>query len=211
MQERLLEFMMNLKKILSYAACILLFGAFLTPLSFAEKPQKIVDIIPDKPLSPLVDLMLVGSKGEAFSLAPHAGHPYLLHIWATWCPPCRDELPSLAKFLKKNPEAAIVPLVVESGSPMKVKGFLNHMGIEDLPIWIADRNKIREIIQKIPNSGLPMTLLIDDTGHIRGVSAGPLDWGATDALDELSDLLTRTQNLSHDKSVVKEAEMGNLK
>lgn len=190
--------MMNLKKIIILVTLFCTF--FMAPdgVMIAQATENIQAITPSDPLPPVADLMLVGNKGQTLNLASHFGHPYLLHIWATWCPLCRVELPHLGKFLQQNPDAAVVPIVIDSGAPSKVEAFLEHSGVQNIPIWTADHQKIKEFIKKIPNSVLPMTLLIDDRGYIRAIVYGDVNWEANDAMVQLKALLERTHTLSYD-------------
>lgn len=177
----------------------------------AMKAQKFQDMTVRAPLSQKVDLLLVGAHGEVLSLAPdngseaffeksdhqqgfRPGHPYLLHVWATWCSPCREELPHLAAFLKRHPEIPVIPLAMDSGSPVKVAGFTGRMGLADFPVWITDRKELRVILSQVPEPGLPMTLLVDGQGHIRAVSDGSIDWAAKDAESRIENWLGRVED-----------------
>jgi thiol-disulfide isomerase/thioredoxin len=114
-----------------------------------------------------VDLL----DGGAFSLADHVendGRPMVLNLWASWCAPCREEIPELSAFSDGNPDIAVVGVAVED-----VLGDAQALAAElepSYPLAFGDESFERAY----PNLGLPVTYFIDDEGTVTDVFNGIL-------------------------------------
>lgn len=159
----------------------------------AEDLQKLQELTPSSSLSAPVLVQISGLEQKKVHLPMQPGKPYMLHLWATWCVPCREELPQLAAFLKKEPQLPIVPVALESGEPERVRTFLPRLHAETLPIWTAERQDITPFLTSVSEPGLPMTLLIDALGRVRSISDGGVDWAAADAARVVRALLQSVQ------------------
>ncbi|MEN3166452.1 TlpA disulfide reductase family protein [Gluconobacter sp. OJB] len=149
-------------------------------------------LMPGRPVSEPVALSLSGPEGAHSSLISHRGAPFLLHVWATWCPPCRHELPALAGFMRAwGPDCPVVPVAVSSGSPGDVRAFLDRNGIADLLVWTVDGTALKDWYGTA-ELAIPVTFLIDGEGRIRATAAGPLDWGSSDAVGVLRRVFAAT-------------------
>ncbi|GBQ92278.1 TlpA family protein disulfide reductase [Gluconobacter albidus] len=149
-------------------------------------------LMPGQAMSEPVTLGLSGPEGSQSTLASRRGVPFLLHVWATWCPPCRHELPALAAFTRAwGPDCPVVPVAVSSGSPDDVHAFLSRNGIVGLPAWTVDGIALKAWYGAA-ELAIPVTFLIDGKGRIRATAAGPLDWGASGAADALRRVLAAT-------------------
>ncbi len=130
------------------------------------------------------DFSWVDDQGTIHQLDEYKGQPVLLHMWASWCPPCRSEMPGLAAWLKKNPEVTIVPVSLDR-SLEDAQSFLtdNHF---DLPAQLTTSSQA----MRIGARGLPTTLIISASGDIKQGFVGARDWqdsSFTDAI--LKDLI----------------------
>jgi len=107
------------------------------------------------------------------TLADYHGKPVILHFWASWCPPCRAELPQLDLWKKKHPDARLIVVSLDD-SQSDALLFLrrNHISF---PAWIADSQQA----MRLGVRGLPATILIDGDGNIQQRMIGARDW--TDA------------------------------
>lgn len=123
------------------------------------------------------DLPTLPFKGEAdkaLSLADFRGKVVLLNIWATWCPPCREEMPSLDRLNAKRGGAdfEVVALSIDRDTAL-VESFYEEFGIETLRGYFDPS-------AQAPNSlrapGVPTTLLIDRNGREIGRALGPAAW-----------------------------------
>nr|WP_249202232.1 TlpA disulfide reductase family protein [Gluconobacter kondonii] len=149
-------------------------------------------LLPGRAVSEPVTLSLSGPEGAHSSLVSRRGTPFLLHVWATWCPPCRHELPALAGFMRAwGTDCPVVPVAVSSGSPDDVRAFLDRNGIVDLPTWTVDGTALKDWYRAAALA-IPVTFLIDDAGRIRATAAGPLDWRSSDAVGVLHQVLAAT-------------------
>lgn len=109
--------------------------------------------------------------GDTASLAGHRGEAVILNFWATWCPPCKEEIPELARLqdsLRSEP-ATVVGVAVSSGSRREIRDFGEEYGI-NYPIWLSDPGTAATEYRAL---GLPLTLLVDRRGVIRRRYMGP--------------------------------------
>lgn len=114
-----------------------------------------------------VDLLDEGS----FSLTDHLeadGRPLLLNLWASWCPPCREEMPDISAFAAGHPEIAVLGVAVEDRLE-DARAFATEIDA-DYPLAIADDG----FEESYPNFGLPVTYLLDEDGEITQVYNGVL-------------------------------------
>lgn len=149
-------------------------------------------LTPGKAVSGPVGFGLAGLGDARFALASRRGAPFLLHVWATWCSPCRHELPGLAAFMKTwGPECPVVPVAVSSGAPEEVRAFLKRNDVAGLPVWAVAGEDLRAWCGN-KAFAIPVTFLIDNAGCIRGMAAGSLDWAAPGAPAALRRVLAET-------------------
>ena len=121
--------------------------------------------------------MLVDLDGKEWSLAALKGRPVLLNFWASWCEPCRAEMPSLELLQTRHEKAGLVILSVNYQEPLpKIKRFLETLPMS-LPILLdRDGNTTTAWTPRV----FPTTVLIDRGGIPRSSVIGELDWlGAT--------------------------------
>ena len=132
----------------------------------------------------LTALAFTGPAGEPLTLASFAGKTVLLNLWATWCVPCRKEMPALAKLdaAMSGDRFALVALNTETGDPARAKRFLTEIGVSNLR-WYADPSLavFNELKRRRFLLGLPTTLLIGPDGCQLGIMSGPAEWDSPDA------------------------------
>ncbi len=121
------------------------------------------------------DLRFVDAEGRESSLQVFQGQMVLLNVWATWCVPCREEMPALDRLQAKlgSAEFKVVPLSIDRGGLEKVKGFYRELSLEALPIYVDETGKAS---QQLATIGIPTTLLIDQVGQELGRLVGPAEW-----------------------------------
>ena len=108
-----------------------------------------------------------------------AGKVVLLNFWATWCGPCTEEMPSLARLQSHfEPEQLRVVTITTDVYPQGIKQFLDHLGI-DLPVLFDED---QEISRRFAVRGLPTTLLIGRDGHAIGRAVGPRSWDSRESI-----------------------------
>lgn len=109
-------------------------------------------------------------SGNTHSLTEKAGKPLLLHFWAAWCGPCREELPTLVEWDKHNAEFQVVYLSLDARISQAAY-FLNDKQL-DVPALLADDSDARNLGVR----GLPVTLLLDQHGSVKKRFFGETDW-----------------------------------
>ncbi len=132
----------------------------------------------------LTALQFNGPDGKPVSLKTFAGKTVLLNLWATWCVPCREEMPHLDSLQASMGSEVfeVVAVNVDTGSDEKPRKFLNEIGIEKLTFYqdptlgIFNDLKKRGLVL-----GLPVTLLVDAEGCLLAGMNGPANWGGEDA------------------------------
>ncbi|MEM6792715.1 MAG: TlpA disulfide reductase family protein [Acidobacteriota bacterium] len=107
-------------------------------------------------------------EGQPVSLADFKGRTVVLNFWATWCPPCRVELPSFIRFARKNPDVAVLGLSVQS-PPEDLRAAIEEKAIP-YPVLIVDG----AVAEAYGVTSLPTTVVIDSEGRVRSAHAGML-------------------------------------
>jgi thiol-disulfide isomerase/thioredoxin len=117
------------------------------------------------------------------------GKTVLLNIWATWCVPCREEMPTLDTLEAElgGPAFEVVPLSVDRAGPEAVRKFYAEIGIEHLSLYINTSMRASFDLQA---PGLPTTLLIDSEGRELGRLVGPAEWDTPEMIAFLKNHLT---------------------
>jgi thiol-disulfide isomerase/thioredoxin len=137
-----------------------------------------------KPRS-LAGLAFDDANGEPKTLAAFSGKTILLNLWATWCAPCRAEMPALDALQKAKGNAAfeVVALNLDRGTDTKPQDFYAEIGISTLALYrdgtLASFNQLKGEGLVL---GLPVTMLIDGEGCLVAAMNGPAHWDSPDAL-----------------------------
>ena len=115
-----------------------------------------------------------------------AGKVVVLNFWATWCGPCKEEMPSLARLQSQfDPAQVRVVTVTTDLYPQGIKQFLDHLGI-NLPVLFDED---QELTRRFMVRGLPTTVLIGRDGHAIGRAVGPRSWDSRDSVALLQQVL----------------------
>jgi thiol-disulfide isomerase/thioredoxin len=132
----------------------------------------------------LPEVPFTDGDGEPMTLSDFNGKTVLLNIWATWCVPCREEMPTLDRLQSKlgGPDFEVVALSIDQEGPPVVKKFYRELGLENLRIYVDDRIRAPALLSVI---GIPATLLIDSEGREIGRKLGPADWDSDEAVAEI--------------------------
>jgi len=129
----------------------------------------------------LPDLGFVDGDGRAASLADFRGRVVLLNLWATWCVPCRREMPALDRLQAKlgGAEFIVVPLSIDRGGLPPVKRFYEELGLQALGVFVDQSGTATG---KRGTAGVPTTLLIDREGREIGRLLGAAEWDSPEAI-----------------------------
>jgi thiol-disulfide isomerase/thioredoxin len=131
------------------------------------------------------DLAFQDASGKPLTLANWRGRTVLLNLWATWCVPCRKEMPALDALQQKlgSPDFQVVAVNIDTRDPDKPKAFLKELGIDKLAYYADPTAKTFQDLKAIGRAfGMPTTMLIDRQGCEIGTIAGPAQWASDDAV-----------------------------
>ncbi len=137
-----------------------------------------------------------GEDGAQTGIADWKGRFVLLNLWATWCAPCREEMPHLATLKQDmgNEKFDVVTVNVDLDESDKPKNFMNEIGVTNLPVYADNTMGIFNNFKKAGLAfGLPATLLIDGDGGVVGALNGPANWAGEDA----KSLVAKALELDH--------------
>lgn len=115
------------------------------------------------------------STGQSLSLEAFEGKVVLLNLWATWCPPCREEMPTLDALQAElgGPDFEVVALSIDQDGPGVVKSFYDEIGLRHLRLYNDESGKAGTTLGAF---GVPVTLLLDRNGYELARLNGAKDW-----------------------------------
>ena len=134
-----------------------------------------------KPRRPAVpEVTFTDASGKALTLADWKGRVILVNLWATWCAPCRKEMPDLAALQTElgGKDFEVVAISVDRKGVEKSSEFLKEIGVTSLTLYADPTTAALNTLQA---PGLPATVLIDRNGHEIGRLLGPAEWDSPEA------------------------------
>lgn len=135
---------------------------------------------PPRPLQ----LAFKGPEGKDMTTADLAGKTVLLNLWATWCVPCREEMPALNALQTSmgGNDFEVVAVNIDTGSDQKPKNFYQDYKIDKLAFYSDSSMGVFNAVKKEGLAfGLPATLILDKKGCLIGAMNGPAAWDSEDA------------------------------
>ncbi|MBE0682760.1 MAG: TlpA family protein disulfide reductase [Anaerolineales bacterium] len=133
---------------------------------FDQYPASTQDFstVPAKVNFPAPELILKDIFGRQVSLADYRGSVVLVNLWATWCPPCREEMPTLQAFYQKYKEKGFVLVGIDQEESLDVVlPFVDEFGLT-FPVWMDEKYEAQ---QKFNTMNLPSSYVIDRGGQVR--------------------------------------------
>jgi thiol-disulfide isomerase/thioredoxin len=132
----------------------------------------------------LPDLAFLDADGNPVKLSDFRGRTVLLNLWATWCVPCRKEMPALDQLAREaGDKFEVVAINLDTGDRQKPKRFLSEIGVTKLAYYEDPSTGVFQELKRIGRApGLPTSILIDGQGCEIGYLAGPAEWASADAL-----------------------------
>jgi peroxiredoxin len=122
---------------------------------------------------PAPDFTLVDRKGKTWTLSELKGQVVFVNFWATWCPPCREEMPSMQRLYSSLPKDKFKMLaILNKDEPALADNFAAKLGIT-MPILDDQANNVGT---KYGLTGLPETFIVDKQGVLRKKFIGPAQW-----------------------------------
>jgi peroxiredoxin len=133
------------------------------------------------------DFAVPDLNGQAVRLSAYRGQVVLVNLWATWCPPCREEMPSMERLHQRLKDRGFVLLAVseDEGGPGAVKAFVDQMKVT-FPVLLDPEG---DVGRKYGVWGFPESFLLDRDGRVVERVIGPRDWASTTQIAQIEALL----------------------
>ena len=168
-------------------ALILLLVLCVLPMSATAGPFEQLGVSRPRTSKPAPDFVLKDIHGQSINLSQFKGKPVLLNFWATWCGPCREELPSMQRMheaSKENGGFHIVAISIDRFNMKKVNKYAEDLNLT-FPILV---DPDRETRNAYFIRGLPTSYLIDAEGKLRGFVSGSRNWDSPASLELMKSL-----------------------
>ncbi|MBR0754862.1 TlpA family protein disulfide reductase [Bradyrhizobium jicamae] len=133
----------------------------------------------------LPDLAFEDADGKPRKLSDWRGKTVLVNLWATWCVPCRKEMPALDSLQTKlgGKDFEVVAINIDTRDPEKPKNFLKEANLTNLGYFTDQKAKVFQDLKNIGKAlGMPTSLLVDAKGCEIANIAGPAEWASEDAI-----------------------------
>jgi thiol-disulfide isomerase/thioredoxin len=134
---------------------------------------------------PFGNFAFQGPDGSKLQFSDFSGKVTLINLWATWCAPCRKEMPALDELqrLRGGRSFEVLAVNVDTRNPEKASEFLDEIGVKSLVRYADPKGGILQDMKKANRApGLPSTVLLDKQGCELGFILGPAEWASKDAL-----------------------------
>lgn len=156
---------------------------WLTPALAEVDADTLLSPMAERPRVP--DFELQGPDGETYRLSQWRGKPVIVNFWATWCPPCRAEMPSMQRAWEQLQDEGIQLIAINVGEGAgEINAFLEQVPV-DFPLPMdADMH----VVQSWPMRGLPTTFVVDVDGRLAYKAQGEREWDDPALLDIVRDL-----------------------
>jgi thiol-disulfide isomerase/thioredoxin len=150
-------------------------------------PAAAFNFAPSEP-KPMPEISFENAAGNPLTLDDFRGQVVVLNLWATWCAPCRHEMPSLDRLQAKHGGAdlEVVALSLDRGGLEQIEAFYEEVGIRHLDIYRDPQNAAGRALGAL---GLPTTVVFDQAGREVGRLLGPAEWDGPEALALLRSLM----------------------
>ena len=136
--------------------------------------------------TPMPSFTLPSLSGAPISSAQLAGKIAVLNFWATWCGPCKDEMPALDRLSRRfDPRDVAILTITTDHDDATIRRFMQQVG-STLPVLLDEQ---RDVSLAFLVRGLPTTILVGKRGHILGRAVGPRAWDGSEAIRLIEGLL----------------------
>jgi peroxiredoxin len=138
---------------------------------------------------PAPDFTFPGLDGKMVSLSDYRGHIVLVNVWATWCPPCVDEMPSMERLYKelKGENFEILAISIDALGTKAVAPFMKKYNLS-FPALMDSGGTIKTLYQ---TTGVPESFIVNQEGILINKIIGPRDWAAPEIIGFFRDLLQK--------------------
>ena len=136
--------------------------------------------LPERPIAPEFELQV--PDGTQVRLADYRGRPLIVNFWATWCPPCRKEMPSMQRAWEAVRGEGIDLIAINVGEDAEtIRRFTADVPVS-FPLPMDERS---QVVQAWPVTGLPTTFVVDPDGRLAYVATGEREWDDPALLDQV--------------------------
>lgn len=135
----------------------------------------------------LPEAVLLDMSDAEHALSDYKGKWLVLNFWATWCAPCRKEMPALDRLQVAMPEIAVVPVATGRNAPEQITKFFDEAGVKNLSVL---RDPKMTLARQMAVVGLPVTVIVNPEGQEVARLIGDAEWDSPDALAVLKALTT---------------------
>ncbi len=155
-------------RVLVFLACATL------PAGAGENPARALDLITPNRQQQAKDFNVAALEGGKLRLADLRGKVVFLNLWATWCPPCKEEMPAMERLWQryKGQGLVVIALSVDSSGVKVVKPFIEQAKYT----YRVGLDPKMEIAQLYGAHSVPSTFIIDRNGALRAIALGPREW-----------------------------------
>lgn len=173
-----------------FGAYLVAMGLFVAGTAIAAAQQSPKNFILHDAPKPIASIAFEDDQGRPRSLTEFKGKIVLLNIWATWCGPCRREMPSLDRLqgLLGGADFEVIALSIDRAGLEAVRKFYADVGLRNLAIHIDSSGKAT---RELATVGVPATLLIDRGGRELGRLVGPAEWDEPDIVAFLKHIIAQ--------------------
>lgn len=161
---------------------------FAKPVLGADTPEGL--ILHPQP-KPVPEIQFQDGEGKSLALADFHGKVVLLNLWATWCGPCREEMPTLDRLQAKlgGPDFEVLALSIDREGIPAITKFFGEVGVKHLTMYLDSSAKAAPVLGAV---GLPTTLLIDREGREIGRLVGPAEWHSAEMVEFIRSYLAKS-------------------
>lgn len=141
---------------------------------------------------PVPTIDFVDGQGRPRTLADFTGKVVLLNVWATWCGPCREEMPTLDRLQAQlgGADFQVLALSIDQDGAQVVRDFYREIGIQHLELYIDNNARAHRSLSAF---GLPITLLLDRQGRELGRKLGAAEWDSQEVIEYLREVIATPQ------------------
>ena len=167
--------------LLAIVAAFLAQSSLPSALAASHGAEEALGFQRNEPPVALGEVFFTDAEGAPVSLADKRGRVVLMNFWATWCPPCVREMPSLSRLQAKFDLSVFeVVLISEDRDAGLIEPFYRRLGLDNMAIYHDPRSRLS---RQLAIGGLPTSLLIDRNGNEIGRVVGPAEWDSPAALE----------------------------
>jgi thiol-disulfide isomerase/thioredoxin len=155
----------------------------------AQSGSGLEKLVRVKPPKSLPEIAFTDAAGAGHKLSEWKGKVVLVNLWATWCAPCKKEMPSLSRLQAKlgGADFTVLPISLDRGSPDKPRQYLSASKLDNLGLYLDPTSAL---LQTLTAPGLPLSVLLDREGREIARMAGPAEWDSAEAETIIRDAIS---------------------